>query len=77
MKLSLVKYDKNCWPIQDEDGVVHYMALSLSNDRWSLVDSNDRRVTDKTFVNPQAAYDEVKIIGEARQPTAPVNSRDL
>lgn len=77
MKLTLVKYDKDCWPIQDDDGVVHYMALALSNGRWSLVDNSDRRVTQTTFDKPQAAYDEAKIIDEARRSSTTVDGHGL
>lgn len=70
MELRLTKYDKNCQRIEDEDGVVHYMALALTNGRWSLVDRDDRRVTAKTFQDPNDAYEEAKAIQAAREATA-------
>lgn len=66
MELRLTEYDRNCNGIEDEDGVVHYMALALTNGRWSLVDKDDRRVTAKTFPNPLEAYEEAKAIAASR-----------
>lgn len=62
MELKLTKYNRDCWRIEDESGIVRYMALALTNGRWSLVDAEDRRVSRKTFSTPQEVYDEAMSI---------------
>lgn len=70
MELKLAKYNKDCWRIEDDGGSVRYMALALTNGRWSLVDANDRRVTTATFDKPRDAFKRAKEL-EVRPRLAP------
>lgn len=46
-----VRYDKDAYRIE-LDGVVVAMALRLSNDRWALHDTDDRRIGARTWGKP-------------------------
>lgn len=57
------RYDKDVYRIQREGDEVLAFAMRLSNDRWSLTDTNDRRIGKGTYGSPKevaAAFDALR-----------------
>lgn len=56
-----VRYDANAYRLE-QDGQLIAMVLRLANDRWSLFDLDDKRITSRTWSKPSeaaAAYDTI------------------
>lgn len=59
---KVVRYDKDVYRIE-LDGVIVAMAMRLTNDRWALNDTNDRRISKSTWSKPAEvakAYGDMK-----------------
>lgn len=51
--MKLVRYSKDVYQLVDDEGVVHYLALRLANDRWGAFDKDDNRLTMEAFGSPR------------------------
>lgn len=66
-KTRAVRYDDDACRIQRGDEIVA-MALRLSNSRWGLYDTQERKITGRTFGSAAAvakAFDAIKERAEA------------
>lgn len=54
MSIKLDRYSVDAYRIVDEKGAVVYMALRLANNEWGAYDSEEKRVSKRTFNSPSA-----------------------
>mgnify|MGYP001208011616 CR=1 FL=1 len=62
MPCKAVRYDKDAYRIEDAQGTVVAMALRLTNDRWALYDTEDHRLSRRTWSKPAEVAAEFDVL---------------